>query len=196
MFVQQMTTPQMQIIPAAQTPASTEGTTIPSSVASTGNKVCYPVDDITRHVPCTLVIRYGINNQRTKKVATGLVIPGHKFHGNDIPEEYCRVEVMTVVQGYEDDMLDIPRPEGMSNWLIGRIRRRTNRLRLLKLLFLLYIHHHLLKLHMLLLILFLTLLLILMVAHRLCHIHRRSGIHLLHSHLHNHQRNLKFLYQN
>ena len=113
MSVQQMTTPQMQIIPAAQTPASTEGTTIPSSVASTGNKVRYPVDDITRPVACTLVIRYGINNQRTKKVATGLAIPGRKFHGNDIPEEYCRVEVTTVVQGYEDDMLDIPGPEGI-----------------------------------------------------------------------------------
>jgi hypothetical protein len=94
MSVQQMTTPQMQIIPAAQTPAATEGTTtIPSSVASTGNKVRYPVDDITRPVACTLVIRYDINNQRTKKVATGLAIPGRKFHGNDIPEEYCRVEV-------------------------------------------------------------------------------------------------------
>ena len=113
MSVQQMTTPQMQIIPAAQTPASTEGTTIPSSVASTGNKVRYPVDDITRPVACTLVIRYGINNQRTKKVATGLAIPGRKFHGNDIPDDYCKVEVTTVVQGYEDDMLDIPGPEGI-----------------------------------------------------------------------------------
>ena len=113
MSVQQMTTPQMQIIPAAQTPASTEGTTIPSSVASTGNKVRYPVDDITRPVACTLVIRYGINNQRTKKVATGLAIPGRKFHGNDIPDDYCKVEVTTVVQGSEDDMLDIPGPEGI-----------------------------------------------------------------------------------
>jgi hypothetical protein len=113
MPVQQMTTPQMQIILAAQTLASTEGTTIPSSVASTGNKVRYLIDDITRPVACTLVIRYGINNQCTKKVATGLAIPGHKFHGNDIPEEYCRVEVTTVAQGYEDDMLDIPGPEGI-----------------------------------------------------------------------------------
>ena len=113
MSVQQMTTPQIQIIPAAQPPASTDCTTLPSSVASTGNKDRYPVDDITRPVACTLVIRYGINNKRTKKVATGLAIPGRKFHGNDIPEEYCRVEVTTVVQGYEDDMLDIPGPEGI-----------------------------------------------------------------------------------
>jgi hypothetical protein len=65
MYVQQMTTPHMQIIPAAQPSASTEGTTIPSSIVSTGNKVRYPVDDITRLVTCTLVIRYGINNQHT-----------------------------------------------------------------------------------------------------------------------------------
>jgi hypothetical protein len=113
MSVQQMTTPQMQIIPAAQPPASTEGTTITSSIASKGNKVRYPVDDITRPVACTLVIRYGINNQRTKKVAIGLAIPGRKFHGNDITEEYCRIEMTTVVQGSEDDMLDIPGPKGI-----------------------------------------------------------------------------------
>lgn len=83
-------------------------------------------------------------------------------------------------------------------------------LRLLKLLFLLYIHPHLFKLHMLLLILFLThrlrhkhhhsglhhlLLPILLVTHCLRH---HQGIHLLHSHqtIHGHQRNLNFLYQN
>jgi spore coat polysaccharide biosynthesis protein SpsF (cytidylyltransferase family) len=63
-------------------------------------------------VACTLVIRYGINNHRTKKVATCLVILGHKFHGSDILENYCRVQVTTVVQGSEGDMLDIPGPEG------------------------------------------------------------------------------------
>jgi hypothetical protein len=113
MSVQQMTTPQLQKIPVAQPPASTDCTTVPSSVASTGNKVCYPVDDITRPVTCTLVIRYGINNNRTKKVGTSIAILGRKFHRSDIPDDYCRVEVMTVVQGSEDDMLDIPGPEGI-----------------------------------------------------------------------------------
>jgi hypothetical protein len=108
-----MTTPQLQIIPAAQPPACTDCTTIPSSVTSTGNKVCYPVDDITRPVTCTLVIRYGINNNRTKKVGTGIAIPGRKFHGNDIPDDFCRVEVTMVVQGSEDDMLVIPGLEGI-----------------------------------------------------------------------------------
>jgi hypothetical protein len=113
MSIQQMTTPQLQIIPAAQPLASTDCTTFPSSVASTGNKVCYPVDDITRPVMCTLVIRYGINNNHTKKVGTSIAIPGCKFHGSDIPDDYYRVEVTMVVQGSEDDMLDIPGPEGI-----------------------------------------------------------------------------------
>jgi hypothetical protein len=111
MSVQQMTTPQLQIIPAAQPSASTDCTTIPSSVASMGNKVRYPVDDITRPVTCTLVIRYGINNNHTKKVGTSIAILGCKFHGSDIPDDYCRVEVMMVVQGYGEDMLDIPGPK-------------------------------------------------------------------------------------
>ena len=62
---------------------------------------------------CALVIRYGINNKRTKIVATGLAIPGRKYHGNDIPDDYCKVEVTTVVQGSEDDMLDIPGTESI-----------------------------------------------------------------------------------
>jgi hypothetical protein len=113
MSVQQMTTPQLQIIPAIEPPASTDCTTVPSSVASTRNKVRYPVDNLTRPVTCILVIRYGINNNRTKKLGTGIAIPGREFHGIDILDDYCRVEVTTVVQGSEDDMLDIPGPEGI-----------------------------------------------------------------------------------
>jgi hypothetical protein len=113
MTVQQMTTPQLQIILAAQPPVSTDCTTIPSFVASTGNKVHYSVDDITRPVTYTPLIRYSINNNRMKKVGTGVAIPGRKFHGSDIPDDYCRVEVTTVVQVFEDDMLDIPGPEGI-----------------------------------------------------------------------------------
>jgi hypothetical protein len=64
-------------------------------------------------VACSLVIRYGINNHHTRKVAIGLAIPGCKYYGSDIPEDYYKVEVSTVVQGYEDDMLDIPGPEGI-----------------------------------------------------------------------------------
>jgi hypothetical protein len=46
-------------------------------------------------------------------VGTSLAIPGRKFHGSDIPYDYCRVEVTTVIQGSKDDMLDIPRDKGI-----------------------------------------------------------------------------------
>jgi len=76
------------------------------------NKDHYPVDDIVTSMPCSLVIRYGFNNHRTREVAMGKVIPGGpKYHGADIPKGYCGVEVSIVVQGYEDDILDILGPE-------------------------------------------------------------------------------------
>jgi hypothetical protein len=40
-------------------------------------------------------------------------IPGRNFHESDIPDDYCRVEVTTIVQGSDDDMLDIPGSEGI-----------------------------------------------------------------------------------
>jgi hypothetical protein len=102
----------MQPVPTTQ-PLVTQCTTIPSSVASTANKVHYPVDDIDRPVACSLVIRYDINNHRTREVAIGLAIPGRKYHKSNIPGDYCKVEVSTVVRGYKDNMLDIPSPEGI-----------------------------------------------------------------------------------
>jgi hypothetical protein len=115
MSAQQMSTQasQMQLVPTTQPLVTQCTTTIPSSVASTTNKVHYLVDDIDRPVACSLVIRYGINNHRTRKVAVGLAILRCKYHESDIPEDYYKVEVSTVVQGYEDDMLDIPGPEGI-----------------------------------------------------------------------------------
>lgn len=111
MSVQQMTTqaPQMQLVPTTQP----LGTQYPCRAASMANKVCYPIDDIDRPAPCTLVIRYGMNNIHTREVATGFAILGRQYHGRDIPEDYCRVEVSTVVQVYEDDMLEILGPEGI-----------------------------------------------------------------------------------
>ena len=39
----------------------------------------------------------------------GKAIPGWpKYHGANIPKNYYRVEVFTVVQRYEDEILDIP----------------------------------------------------------------------------------------
>jgi hypothetical protein len=67
--------PQMQLVPTTQPLVTQCTTTIPSSVASMANKVHYPVDDIDRSVAYYLVIRYGINNHRTREVAVGLAIP-------------------------------------------------------------------------------------------------------------------------
>jgi hypothetical protein len=69
MSVQHMITqaPQIQLI-LANLPSSTDFTTIPSSIASTGNKERYPIDDNTRHVACTLVIRYGCWGPTLSKV--------------------------------------------------------------------------------------------------------------------------------
>jgi len=56
--------PQMQLVVA---PTTTEqAPVVPSSIAPTGDKVRYPVDEIDSPVPCSLVIRYGFNNNRTR----------------------------------------------------------------------------------------------------------------------------------
>jgi hypothetical protein len=48
-----------------------------------------------------------------REVAISPVILGHPDHGHDIPKDYYKVEVWTVVQGYEDDMLEIPGLDGI-----------------------------------------------------------------------------------
>ena len=86
---------------------------VPSSIGSSANREHYAVDDIIAPTACSLVISYGITNVRTIKVATGLVIPSCDYHIKKIPDEYCRVEVLTVVEGHGDDFLDIPTPDGV-----------------------------------------------------------------------------------
>lgn len=47
---------------------------------------------------------------------TGQVILGHQFHGNPIPANYTRVQVVTVVPGLDKDGIagiGIPDPEGI-----------------------------------------------------------------------------------
>jgi len=100
----------MQLVQAQ--PSLDQSQLVPSSVASTANKEHYPVDDIDRAWPCSLVITYGLRSL-TKQVATGLAIPGRQYHNAPIPDAYCRVEVQTVMSGQEDFMLDIPGPEGI-----------------------------------------------------------------------------------
>jgi hypothetical protein len=86
---------------------------VPSRIRSIANKEHYAVDDIIGPSACSLVISYGITNVRTIQVAIGLVIPGRKFHGNTIPNDYARVEVLIVVEGHKDDWLGIRTKEGI-----------------------------------------------------------------------------------
>ena len=85
----------------------------PSSIASTTNKDHYPVKNIDRPWPCSLVISYGLKNQHTKQVATGNAISGRRFHTVDMQDAYCREEVLTVESIYEDDFIDIPTSKGI-----------------------------------------------------------------------------------
>jgi len=106
----------MQLVPAQpleRQGMASQSKPFPSSIASTTNKDHYPVDDIDRPWPCSLVISYGLKNQHTKQVATGNAIPGRTFHTVDMQDAYCRVEVLTVEAGYEDDFIDIPTSEGI-----------------------------------------------------------------------------------
>jgi len=84
---------------------------VPSSMGSTTNREHYAVDDIVALTACSLVLSYGITNVRTIEVATGMVIPGRDYHNKKMLEEYCRVKVLTVMEGHRDDFLDIPTPD-------------------------------------------------------------------------------------
>jgi hypothetical protein len=72
MSIQQMTTqpPQLQLAPTMVT----QTTIVPSIVAYMSHKDHHLVVDIDMPMPCSLVIRYGINNIRTREVATGFAI--------------------------------------------------------------------------------------------------------------------------
>ena len=66
--------PQMQIVVA---PTTTEqAPVIPSSIASTKDKVRYPIDEIDSPMPCSLVIRYRFNNNCTKGSSHRTCDPG------------------------------------------------------------------------------------------------------------------------
>ena len=71
---------------------------VPSSIGSMANTEHYAVDDIVAPIACFLVISYGITNVHTIEVATSMVIPGHDYHNKKMPEEYYRVEVLTVME--------------------------------------------------------------------------------------------------
>jgi len=64
---------QMKLVIALTT--TEQAPIVPSSITSTRDKVHSLVDEIDSRVHCSLVIRYGFNNNSRREVATGLMIP-------------------------------------------------------------------------------------------------------------------------
>nr|AAQ56488.1 hypothetical protein OSJNBa0023H09.15 [Oryza sativa Japonica Group] len=70
----------------------------------------YPFDDVTEDTPCKLLIPVSRVGKKIL-VATGRFIPGHRFHCQDIPDDYAKVEVRTVIEAYRMHELDFPTTE-------------------------------------------------------------------------------------
>ncbi len=62
----------------------------------------YPVDDVTKDTPC-----------KKTPVGTRRFIPGRRFHCQDIPNDYAKVELQTVNEAHRMHEIDIPTPEGI-----------------------------------------------------------------------------------
>jgi hypothetical protein len=64
-----------------------------STGSTTGLGTWYPVDGITIDMPCCLHILLGRVRNKTKEVATGVVMLGCFLHNNPILVEYAKVLV-------------------------------------------------------------------------------------------------------
>jgi hypothetical protein len=74
----------------------------------------YPMDDIIVDTPCRLHIPLNRLGNKTKVVATGVMMPGRVFHNNPIPVEYAKVLVREITDmGYTTSPLDHVTPEGV-----------------------------------------------------------------------------------
>ena len=79
------------------------------------NKERYLDDDIVGLTACSLVIPYGTTNVQMLEVSTSLVVPGRTFHFQPITDEYARVQMLTVISGHQNDLLDIVTSERIMN---------------------------------------------------------------------------------
>nr|ABA98349.1 retrotransposon protein, putative, LINE subclass [Oryza sativa Japonica Group] len=73
--------------------------TVMHGVAVLEPEPSYPFDDVTKDTPCKHLIPVGRAGKKIL-VATRRFIPGRKFHCQDIPEDYAKVEVRTVIEAY------------------------------------------------------------------------------------------------
>jgi hypothetical protein len=72
------------------------------------------MDDITVDTPCRLHIPLGRVGNKTKEVATAVVMSGRVFHNNPIPMEYVKVLIREITNmGYTGYPLDHIMPEGV-----------------------------------------------------------------------------------
>ena len=83
---------------------------VPSSVASITLET-FPVDTIDRPTPCALHIPYN-RKEKTVKVASGTAYLGRTMHSNVLPDDYARVEVLSVSPNHLDYEVEIPAPDG------------------------------------------------------------------------------------
>jgi hypothetical protein len=80
--------------------------------STTGLGTWYPMDDITVDTSCRLHIPLGRVGNKTKEVATGVMMSGHVLHNNPIPVEYAKVLVRDITDmGYTNYPLDHITPE-------------------------------------------------------------------------------------
>jgi hypothetical protein len=74
----------------------------------------YPVYDIMVDMPCRLHIPLSRVGNKTKEIATGVVMLERVLHNNPIPVEYAKVLVQEITDmGYTDYPLDQVMPEGV-----------------------------------------------------------------------------------
>jgi hypothetical protein len=81
-----------------------------SSAGSAPDNQKYPVDDINKPTPCTLLYVKG-GTLRTIEVADAIVMATHIMHGRPILSECAVVEVTTITEGREFEDLDYPDEE-------------------------------------------------------------------------------------
>jgi hypothetical protein len=85
-------------------------------VPLTGGLPRYPVDDIMKQTPCTLMMPYGKTMSKKKEVARGVALPpksGSMYNNKPISPDYDRVDVMWTNLEFDDDEIDIPTLEGI-----------------------------------------------------------------------------------
>jgi hypothetical protein len=83
---------------------------LPSSVASITLET-FPMDTIDRPTPCALHISYNRKGKMVK-VASGTAYPRCTMHHNVLPDDYARVEVLSVSPNHLDYEVEIPSPDG------------------------------------------------------------------------------------